>query len=180
MTEADTETAGEDDHDPDKCMLCSLGRPCAVAEAARTLTTDPDTNAIKRRVEAWSNSKQGYRERGESNHAPWRYDISAMRTAGNALVGAVETLLTALDAAERENQRLREARHAVWVSVWKHGPMKVFATKDEALAWNVVRPRALTWDEVTPTDLHGYVEGKRMVQVHRRALTTPPAPEDAP
>ena len=38
------------------------------------------------------------------------------------------------------------------------------------MAWNVMRPREMTWDAVTETDLYGYVEGRRVVQVHRRTL----------
>ena len=41
--------------------------------------------------------------------------------------------------------RKRVLKAEVWVSVWKHDPMDVFATKDEALAW--YRPHRLAQNE---------------------------------
>lgn len=45
----------------------------------------------------------------------------------------------------------------VWVSVWKHGPMKVFKELSDAQEWNVMAPRILRWVYVTEDVWRGFV-----------------------
>jgi hypothetical protein len=61
-------------------------------------------------------------------------------------------------------------REGVWVSIWEHGPMDVFEDEESALAWNVCRPRPLTWERLADGVWTGTLSGKTAVRVFRRSI----------